>query len=612
LYTSLKMKVPKKTASKFLKGAFVITLLVHICSSCSSKAQGFKFQDDEEAKQLPEANAQKDPISSELKIQDFSSDNYFEENKNGPAQAVNRRDGKEIEPLEHEASTESGAPRFARKIISATKLAENDDDKLPESASTGSKVVVSTKKEVENIPAGENIEGRFFLKDKLCALGLADCTETEKTFNTHGSSHHYGGSDIHHGQIQYVQPVKVVAHGSPIPAIPVGYGPPPKRPSYNPPRPAYGPPKPSYNQPSSSYGAPSYAAPKPSYDAPSSGYGAPSKPSYNAPKPSYDAPSSNYGAPSKPSYNAPKPSYGAPKPSYNRPKPSYDSPVSSYGAPISSAYGAPSQGSRFERNQAPEFIDSNGDVFQTAFDDYSDDYTNTNREDSVQHHHHHSGSGNHHLNQFTATPQGHGDHGNHDGNAQHHQSHGGHSDREPKDLDLDCYCVPVEQCPTTSVMNTFGVDTNHIQHHNNHNNNNHHSNNQFQTGNNHVNSNSFSNHHQNPAREQIQDAPIKDYSSLINPRVLPKDIIAADSNDKVDGEDHDTLDLSEDASFENNRARSLRNPLESVLIAGHKLTNEETVKAGEGNDGTDVKSLLNPETLRHRRRRDAPADPAVK
>ena len=34
--------------------------------------------------------------------------------------------------------------------------------------------------------------------------------------------------------------------------------------------------------------------------------------------------------------------------------------------------------------------------------------------------------------------------------------------------------------------------------------------------------------------------------------------------------------------------------------------------SGEGNDGTDVTSLLNPETLKTRRRRDAPVDSAAK
>merc|ERR1712018_143471 len=245
--------------------------------------------------------------------------------------------------------------------------------------STRSKIDASKSEEDENKPDEEKIEGRFFIKDKLCALGLADCTS--KTF--HGSGHQTGGSGIHHGQIQYVQPVKVVAHGAPIPAIPVSnnnyYRPPPKKPSYNPPKPAYGPPKPSYNAPSPSYGAPSYAAPKPSYDAPSDEYGVPA-------------------------YNAPKPSYNAPKPSYNPPKPSYDSPISSYGAPIAPVYNAPGN-NRFERNQEPEFIDLHGgDIYQTGFDDHNLDYTNSKRREDAAHHHHHNPIGGHHSNQFTATP----------------------------------------------------------------------------------------------------------------------------------------------------------------------------------------------------------------
>ena len=46
------------------------------------------------------------------------------------------------------------------------------------------------------------------------------------------------------------------------------------------------------------------------------------------------------------------------------------------------------------------------------------------------------------------------------------------------------------------------------------------------------------------------------------------------------------------------------------MIADDKLINEESIKAGEGNDGTDVKSLLNPES-RRRRRRDAPLNTPV-
>ena len=169
------------------------------------------------------------------------------------------------------------------------------------------------------------------------------CSETDRTFR--GNRHHSSsGSAVNHGQVQYVQPVKLVAHGAPIAAVPLGnnYQPPrttTHQSSYNAPKPQYGPPK----RPSTGYGAPSYTpsaydAPKPSYNAPS----------YEAPKPSYGAPS--YEAPKAPSYKAPsyeapKPSYSAPtyeapkaKPSY-KPRPSYNAPKPSYGAP--SSYDAP-------------------------------------------------------------------------------------------------------------------------------------------------------------------------------------------------------------------------------------------------------------------------------
>merc|ERR1711913_177919 len=127
----------------------------------------------------------------------------------------------------------------------------------------------------------ESVEARFFLKDKLCAIGLADC------------SHDLAEA------VQYVQPVKVVPVGQPIPAVaaegfeytvPVqnpianrdfsvssGYGPP----SYDTPTTGYRGPKPSYNAPTSQYGAPNsvpsseYGAPQPSYSAPSVSYGSP-------------------------------------------------------------------------------------------------------------------------------------------------------------------------------------------------------------------------------------------------------------------------------------------------------------------------------------------------
>merc|ERR1712061_475534 len=270
-------KVPKKKLTRFLNGAFVIALLVHICSSCSSKAQGFTFKDDE-PKSL---NVKKEPVIAQSKLQEISAENYFKDDDNTDDSEVTKRDGKEFEQIDLEETVEDEPPRFPRKIAVSSIAGDKGIETLPDTTSSqSSKIQAKEQGEDENDPKEENIEGRFFIKDKLCALGLADCTE--KTFHTNGGGHRHGGSDIHHGQIQYVQPVKVVAHGAPIPAMPVQnnnyYSPPPKKPSYNPPSSSYGPPKPS------------------------SSYGPPSKPSYDPPKPSYE--------PAKPSYGAPKPSNG--------------------------------------------------------------------------------------------------------------------------------------------------------------------------------------------------------------------------------------------------------------------------------------------------------------
>merc|ERR1711970_624246 len=164
----------------------------------------------------------------------------------------------------------------------------------------------------------ESVEARFFLKDKLCAIGLADCS-----------------NDLSEA-VQYVQPVKVVPVGQPIPAVaaegfeytvPVenpianrdfsvssGYG----APSYAPPKPSYGAPKPSYNAPKPTYNEPTISYGPPSYDTPTTGY--------RGPKPSYNAPTSQYGAPN----SVPSSEYGAPQPSYSAPSITYGSPLTSY------------------------------------------------------------------------------------------------------------------------------------------------------------------------------------------------------------------------------------------------------------------------------------------
>ena len=119
------MTVLRKTATKFVKGSLAVVLLVHICSSCSTKAQGFKFENDD-VKELPKAAAQEDNTSSNIKIEKLSND--FSYNIDEPTPEVNRRDGKAVE--DDKPETDSGAPRFARKIASSKKPAVAEAGKL--------------------------------------------------------------------------------------------------------------------------------------------------------------------------------------------------------------------------------------------------------------------------------------------------------------------------------------------------------------------------------------------------------------------------------------------------------------------------------------------------
>ena len=107
-------------------------------------------------------------------------------------------------------------------------------------------------------------------------------------------------------------------------------------------------------------------------------------------------------------------------------------------------------------------------------------------------------------------------------------------------------------------MHVFGANSNHIQqnnvvnnHHQSHHHHGSHSNNRLQEGTNHIN-NGFANTQQ-PSRQQL---PEKDYSNLINPRTLPKEIVASESIvNEEEADVHDTLDLSGQENFENSRAR---------------------------------------------------------
>ena len=119
------MKVPKKKLTRFMNGAFVIALLVHICSSCSSKAQGFTFKDDE-PKSLSDSAINKEPVVAASKLEPFSADNYFEDTENIEAPVITEREGKEIERIDLEETVEDEPPRFPRKISVESKNIEKE------------------------------------------------------------------------------------------------------------------------------------------------------------------------------------------------------------------------------------------------------------------------------------------------------------------------------------------------------------------------------------------------------------------------------------------------------------------------------------------------------
>jgi len=345
------------------------------------------------------------------------------------------------------------------------------------------------------------------------------------------SQHSASVNSFDHSAIQYVQPVKVVPDGPPVPAVAVhggkarapapssNYGssskPVYKKPSYKPNKPTYTNNKPTYSgQPylSSTYNAPkpNYEAisSKPSYNAPSSGYDAP-KPSYNAPSSGYDAPNPTYDAPkptyiaperptyeapiptySAPTYEAPKPTYDAPKPSYNPPKPSYNPPSSGYGAP-SSGYETPT----FSRVDRDESIDATAGPGQEIYEPE----LGLDRDD-----------------------------------------HPVESQREQRRLE-ECYCVPAAQCPVGSIQNILSSFASAP-------------NNAFNTGANNGFNNGAGGQFNNQFNGQLRGepssgaiAPVTDYSGLINPRDLHKDILASENTD--------TLDLTEQPGVGNNRAR---------------------------------------------------------
>ena len=139
------------------------------------------------------------------------------------------------------------------------------------------------------------------------------------------------------------------------------------------------------------------------------------------------------------------------------------------------------------------------------------------------------------------------------------------SNRHPRDHNIhrndECYCVPLAQCPTQSVMPTSGF---------------------------------------------------QDYSALVDPRTLPSEI---DSILEL-AEKSDTLDLNLEIPLpEDSRSRSLKTDIEAIISAsGDEENKEKNVEAGDGNDANiDLEKLfeeqVKAEISKRRRRRDTVTTP---
>ena len=213
---------------------------------------------------------------------------------------------------------------------------------------------------------------------------------------------------------------------------------------------------------SSGYGAPSYEAPKPSYGAPKPSYNSPSV-SYGPPKPSYNAPTSGYGAP-KPSYDAPTSGYRGPKPSYNAPSSEYGAPKPSYNAPKPSYSATSSEyGAPKPSYKAPQPSSEYGapkPTYNTPSVSYGAPLTSYNGPSSKV------DTTSSFQTSFSVQP-----------------SDLSENTRPVREGRVDeCYCVPVGQCPADKILGNSYLD------------------------------------YSKPKTE------IKDYSTLINPRVKNSDI----------------------------------------------------------------------------------------
>ena len=154
----------------WLKKAFILVTLLALTYGCHSSANGdlqkrsFRFEDEESA-------ADKTFTTEELLEPQIHQENL--EDVNAEADR-HQRHIELVEDVERKQS-EPEEVVIVSSIITEDHL-EPQDDKFRE----GKKIIGSLVEDLEEEEKEkeEEIQPRFFLKDKLCALGLADVSNT--------------------------------------------------------------------------------------------------------------------------------------------------------------------------------------------------------------------------------------------------------------------------------------------------------------------------------------------------------------------------------------------------------------------------------------------------
>ena len=164
----------------WLKKAFILVTIIALTYGCHSSANGdlqkrsFRFEDEEETSA--------DKISTEERLEP-QVDRLVQENLE--EDVVNaEEDNRHQRHIELVEEVERQQGETEEVIIVTEDQLEPQDDKFGEEKSIIGTLVEDLKEEGEEEKTEEEIQPRFFLKDKLCALGLADvsiCTLLIKT-----------------------------------------------------------------------------------------------------------------------------------------------------------------------------------------------------------------------------------------------------------------------------------------------------------------------------------------------------------------------------------------------------------------------------------------------